>query len=196
MRKTPLLIGTSLAGLASLAVLCTLSTLPTGAVAQDRGLTAATHALGGAYWQARFEHQASALIGARSAIARPLALGLPGPPLQTLRLLSDYQFSTLRLGDTGGLRLTGGLLINLRSLASTAGVSGAPEGSGALPYAGIGYSSGNLRGEWALSADLGLAAPGLSPARVDRLFGASTALGPDTSPRLLPMIRLGMNMAF
>ena len=178
MRKTPLLIAATLAALAS------------ATLAQDRGLTTSATALGGAFWQARFEQDSRSPVSARSA----MALGLPAATApQSLRLLSDYQLSTLRLGDTGGLRLTGGLLINLRNTGNTPSNS---DSTGALPYAGIGYSSGNLRGEWGFSADLGLAAPGLSPARMDRLFGASTALGLDNSPRLLPMVRLGVNLAF
>lgn len=158
------------------------------AQAQDRGLTARADALGGASWQSRFERDAPSALAARAA----LALGSPGLPVQSLRLLGDYQFSTLRLGDTGGLRLTGGLLINLKSP-----ISALPEtNNGALPYAGIGYSSGSLRGEWGFSADLGLAAPGLSSARIDRLFNNSAPAVADAQPRLLPMIRLGMSVAF
>lgn len=182
MRKTPLLIATALLALASV-------TATTSATAQNRGLLPAADALGGAYWQGRFE--ASTPDSPRSI----LALGLPASPTQTLRLLSDYQLSAMRLGNTGGLRLTGGLLINLRNPSST----GVAENLGALPYAGIGYSSGDLRGDWALSADFGLAAPGLSPARMDRLFGpggSSSGLGLDASARLLPMVRLGMTLAF
>lgn len=195
MRKTPLLIAAILAALTS------------GAGAQDRGLTAAPTALGGAFWQARFEQVSAASAINRSVMAPAMRLGLhanlpqtlPQTLPYTLRLLSDYQFSALRLGDTGGLRLTGGVLINLRNPANTAGAAGAAgaaDSIGALPYAGIGYSSASLRGDWALSADLGLAAPGLAPARVDRLFGTGAALGPDASARLLPMVRLGMSMAF
>lgn len=158
--------------------------------AQDRGLTARADALGGASWQARLERDAPSALASRAA----LALGSPGLPAQTLRLLGDYQFSTLRLGDTGGLRLTGGVLINLKPP-----VSALPDANnGALPYAGIGYSSASLRGDWGFSADLGLAAPGLSSARIDRLFNsaATATAAADTQPRLLPMIRLGMKVAF
>ena len=186
MRKTPLLIATALMALASV-------TATTTATAQNRGLMPAADALGGAYWQGRFE--ASTPVSPPVSPRSILALGLPASPTQTLRLLSDYQFSAMRLGNTGGLRLTGGLLINLRNPSST----GVAENLGALPYAGIGYSSGDLSGDWALSADFGLAAPGLSPARMDRLFGpagSSSGLGLDASARLLPMVRLGMTLAF
>lgn len=166
-----------------------LAVVTSAAVAQERGLALRPDALGGATWQARFEHDAPNAVSTRSR----LALGTSSAPAQTLRLLGDYQFSTLRLGGTGGLRLTGGLLINLRP---TAGSTSVTDNTGALPYAGIGYSSGSLRGEWGFSADVGLAAPGLSSARIDRLFNNGSALGIDATPRLLPMIRLGVNVAF
>ena len=156
--------------------------------AQDRGLTARPDALGGATWQARFEHDLPSPLVERQR----LALGSTAAPARSLRLLGDYQLDALRLGDTGGLRLTGGLLIQLKPVNAHPS-DGSP---GALPYAGIGYSSGSLRGDWGFSADLGLAAPGLSSARIDRLFNNSAAAAADNQPRLLPMIRLGMNMAF
>ena len=69
-------------------------------------------------------------------------------------------------------------------------------GAAALPYAGIGYASGDRRGAWGFSADLGLAAQGLGPARVDRLLGGVGSLGGDVQVRLLPVLRLGMSVAF
>ncbi len=158
----------------------------TGAAAQNNGLTAAPDALGGPVWQARFERDASALPPLRG-LSTWLA---PVSPQHSLRLLGDYQFSALRLGDTGGLRLTGGLLINLRQatpgLLTSANLS-------AQPYAGVGYASGSVDGRWGFSADLGLAAQGLGPLRQDR-GGASLAA--DALPRLLPMVRLGVTLAF
>ncbi len=139
------------------------------AQAQTRGLTTAADALGGPAWQARFERDTSALPPVRS-LATWLA---PTVPVQSLRLLGDYQFGALRLGDTGGLRLTGGLLINLRPTA-TGLLTGA--GLSAHPYAGVGYASGSLDGSWGFSADLGL--------------------GATSQPRLQPMMRLGMTLSF
>ena len=169
-------------------ILLTLAVLASAASAQNRGLAPPTDALGGAFWQARFERDSQSLVATRDA----MALGLPTTSGQTLRLLGDYQFSTFRLGSTGGLRLSGGLLINLRNSPLIGGFSD----NAALPYAGIGYSSGNLRGDWGFSADLGLTAPGLSSARMDRWFNPGTTLGVDGAARVLPIIRLGMNLAF
>lgn len=177
MRKLLLMLG----GLAA------AWTAPAGA--QGIGLTAPAAGLGGPAWQARFESDPVPLLAWRG-VAAPLQ------PLElrqtTLRLLGDYQFDTLRLGDTGGLRLTGGLLIPLRStLAGTV----LPDGRGTQPYAGIGYSSASLLGGWGFSADLGLAAAGLaSPAGLRVGPGADPAA--PTGLRLQPLLRLGMSLAF
>ncbi len=152
--------------------------------AQDRGLTAPANAFGGAFWQARFERDGSAMP--------QTGITMPSFGAQTLRLFGDYQFSGLRLGDTGGLRLTGGLLISLRTGLT---IGSSADNAAALPYAGIGYSSGNIRGEWGFSADLGLAAPGLASWRLDRLINAGGS-AVDGAIRLQPMVRLGMNVAF
>jgi hypothetical protein len=179
MRKTQLWIAGGLALLAA------------AVSAQDRGLTAPANALGGAFWQARFERDLSGSAGAQTA----MTLLLPTASVQSVRLLGDYQFSTLRLGDTGGLRLTGGVLINLRNTPGVGGSGGADSAS-TLPYAGIGYSSASQRGDWGFSADLGLAAQGLGSVRLDRLLNGGSGLGPDAAIRLQPMVRLGMSLAF
>ena len=183
MRKYPTRICGALALLVS-----------TASWAQDRGLLTPTDALGGSSWQTRFERDSRSPVPERGL----LSLGLPTVSQQTLRLMGDYQFSTFRLGNTGGLRLTGGLLINLRATTNVNGSgSGSPgDGTTALPYAGIGYASGDSRGAWGFSADLGLAAQGLGPARLDRLLGGAGSLGGDVQARLLPVLRLGMSVAF
>ncbi len=170
---------------------CGVATLASTALAQDKGLTSRADALGGPFWQARFDRDASSSpLSPTSA-----TLVLPATSTQTLRLLGDYQFSALRLGDTGGLRLTGGLLINLRAapLLTTSPPPAADTG-GALPYAGIGYASAGLRGGWGFSADLGLAALSLGSPRLDRWLNGGGNI--DTAARLQPMFRLGMNVAF
>lgn len=172
-----------------LLLLSCLGVISATAGAQAQGLTPAPHALGGPFWQARFERDAYSLLPARSMTA----LVLPNEQVQRLRLLGDYQFSTLRLGETGGLRVTGGLLIQLRQGQHGLLTSDAPA---ALPYAGIGYATGRFDGAWGFSADLGLAAQGLGSQRLDRLVNGGGSLSVDGSLRLLPMIRLGVNVAF
>ena len=175
---TPLLVATAAA--ASIAVFAPWAS------AQTRGLTTAADALGGPVWQARFERDASAMLAMRG-----LSTWLtPTSALQSVRLMSDYQFSALRLGETGGLRLTGGLLLNLRQVRAGAQASAS---LWAQPYAGVGYASGSLDGRWGFSADLGLAANALGADRLERPANAPAA---DGLPRLLPMLRLGMTLAF
>lgn len=169
---------------------CLAAGLASPAIAQDRGLTTPANALGGPSWQTRFERDAASLLPARGVSA----LLMPANQVQTVRLLGDYQFAALRLGNTGGLRLTGGLLINLRQ-SNTQGLL-VNDSSNAQPYAGIGYASSGARGDWGFSADLGLAAQGLGSLRLDRLVNGGNGLSVDGSPRLLPMVRLGMNLAF
>ncbi len=144
------------------------------AQAQTRGLTAAPDALGGPVWRARFERDAGPL-----SVGRGLGTWLvPAPPTPRVRLLGDYQLPTLRLGETGGQRLTGGLLLSLRGPAG-----GLQSAGSAQPYAGVGYASGSLDGRWGLSADLG----------ITTLRGAERAGG---ATGLRPTVRLGMNLAF
>ena len=171
---------------------CSTIGLASATLAQDRGLAPSTDALGGPFWQSRFERD---LPAAGWAGHHADALWLSSAPPQTLRLLGDYQFSALRLGETGGLRLTGGLLINLRS-SGAPGAVGNDNGTTTLPYAGIGYASGGLRGDWGFSADLGLSAPGLGSLRLDRLVNGGGALAADGGLRLQPTVRLGMTLAF
>jgi len=169
---------------------CSVALLAGPAGAQNRGLSAQADALGGPSWQARFERDITSLMPTGGATA----LLLPVNQAQTVRLLGDYQFTALRLGNTGGLRLTGGLLINLRQ-NNTLGLL-VNDSSNAQPYAGIGYTSAGARGDWGFSADLGLAAQGLGSLRLDRLVNGGNGLGLDGSLRLLPVVRLGMNLAF
>lgn len=169
---------------------CLAALIAAPAPAQDRGLALTADALGGAQWQSRFEHDGRPPLGRD----RSLWLQAAQPQPQVLRLLGDYQFNRLRLGDTGGLRLTAGLLVNLRA-SSTSATLTIDDGT-ALPYAGIGWAGGSSLGTWGISADLGLAAQGLGSLRLDRLLNGGNGLGVDGAPRLLPIVRLGMHLAF
>jgi hypothetical protein len=170
---------------------CSTAALSFSVAAQDRGLALAADALGGPHWQARFERDSVTSLLPASGVT---ALLMPVATSQTLRLLGDYQFSALRLGATGGLRLSGGVLLNLRQASGLGLLAG--EGGSAQPYAGIGYASAGQRGDWGFSADVGLAAQGLGGLRLDRLFNGGTGLSVDGSLRLLPVVRLGMSLAF
>ena len=167
---------------------CLAALIAAPARAQDRGLALTADALGGAQWQSRFEHDG------RPPVGQDRSLWLQAAQPQRLRLLGDYQFNRLRLGDTGGLRLTAGLLVNLRPSSTSATLT--VDDSTALPYAGIGWAGGSSLGTWGISADLGLAAQGLGSLRLDRLFNGGNGLSVDGAPRLLPIVRLGMHLAF
>ncbi|MDO9285722.1 MAG: hypothetical protein Q7U26_12550 [Aquabacterium sp.] len=155
---------------------------------QAQGLMPAPDALGGPFWQARFERDSVSLLPP-GLVAPVASVGTA----QNLRLLGDYQFSSLRLGETGGLRLTGGLLIQLRQPQGGVPTNDLPA---ALPYAGVGWATGRGDGAWGFSADLGLAAQGLGSLRLDRLVNGGGSLSVDGSLRLLPMIHLGVSLAF
>lgn len=154
------------------------------AQAQERGL--ATHAaqLTSPQWQARIERD-----GALLAHRANTPLWLLGTTQRHLRLLGDYQFSTWRLGDTGGLRLTGGVLLQQRPGLPGADSASAQLASG-IGYAGVGYSAGHSRDGWGFSADLGINALGFG-----QHTGASSGLALRDS-RLSPTLRLGVNLAF
>ena len=151
-------------------------------MAQDRGLTATAEALGGPRWQTRFESELP-LLSLGQGRPEPLLGTMPG----TLRLLGDYQFNLLRLGETGGLRLTGGVLISLRPSQGSTAQDQRVLAQGAMGYAGVGYAFGSQRG-WGFTADLGLTGLALGN-------GAGDA-GPPRELRGQPVIRLGVNMAF
>jgi hypothetical protein len=160
------------------------------------GLVLPGDALGASRWQTRLELDNPAPLG------RGLATNwaLEQTPL-TGRLLGDYRFDAMRFGQTGGLRLTSGVLVNLRGFGSiglgnsTTVLADAP--SAAQPYAGIGYSGAGVRGDWGFSAELGLSAqnPGAA-AQFGRVFNGVSLGDTMRDLRLQPMIRLGMNYAF
>lgn len=135
-------------------------------------------------WQARIEVDSLPNYGLASGV--PLG---PQSQLPMTRLLGDYQLDALRFGQTGGLRLTGGLLLNGRQ-ALLAG-----DASRTWPYLGIGYAGQGARGDWGFSADVGLAAQ--NPSRFGRVFSGTADLS-DTlrELRLQPVIKLGVTYSF
>jgi hypothetical protein len=145
-------------------------------------------ALGGDSWKARIE------LETRSPVSLS-GLTFSQPPFsQSLYVYGDYQFSSWRLGNGGGLRLTSGLIFNAR--ASALNYAEYDAGTALLPYAGIGYSAGSANTSWGWSADLGFTANGVSALRLDRLLSGSANLSADGNLRLSPQIRLGMRLQF
>ncbi|MBI5259679.1 MAG: hypothetical protein HY855_24465 [Burkholderiales bacterium] len=171
-----------------LTLVLALSMAATPALAGGEGLVASPDTLGGSRWQARIQVDTLPFAG-------PWAAGVPlgqSSVLQMTRLLGDYRLDALRFGQTGGLRLTGGLLLNPRQ--SVAG----GDARGTWPYFGVGYAGSGERGDWGFSADVGLAAqnPGAA-SRLGRVFNGSVDLNDALRElRLQPMIRLGVTYSF
>lgn len=160
--------------------------------AAGNGLVMRPDALDTPRWQARFEFDQP------SAAARLLATnGVLGQAPVTGRLLGDYPIDTLRFGQTGGFRLTSGVIVNLRAMAGTGLAFIGDTGTVAQPYAGIGYTGGGARGDWGFSAELGIAAqnPGAA-SQFGRMFNGVSFGDTVRDLRLQPMVRLGMNVAF
>ncbi|MBP6903211.1 MAG: hypothetical protein KBC73_24190 [Burkholderiaceae bacterium] len=163
--------------------------------AQNHGLTAAADALGGPRWQARFEQDGVSALPLRTTGL----MAMKTQSTQSLRLMGDYQSGWLRLGDTGGLRLSGGVLLSVRQ---NLGLGASTDSSGlafaGVGYAGVGYSYGAGRGpvgpEWGFSADLGLTGLSFGNPQLGRQSLGSDANWP--ALRLQPTLRLGMNLSF
>ena len=166
--------------------------------AQDRGLSTTADALGSGRWQARVERDApsQAWSGSLPATVLGQAQG-EGWARHGVRLFGDYQFSRLRLGASGGLRLTGGLLLNLRSsgLGTPTGEATGGQAWSGSGFAGVGYAGGALDGTWRFSADLGVTGLAFGQSRP----GLGNAEGSPLAPgwrSLQPLVRLGMRLAF
>ena len=172
-------------------VLIGASWLATPLLAQDHGLKARQAAADqpAPSWQARLERDSRPLT---SRVGTPLWLWAQGG--QDLRLLGDYQFSSLQLGQTGGLRLTGGLLLQLRHSGAPGDASAPTSLQSGSGYAGVGYASGSASGDWGFSADLGLRGPAFGPGRANTARLGLGQAGPDL--RTQPLLRLGMHLAF
>lgn len=168
------------------ALAASVATFAAPAIAGGNGLTAAPDTFG-SRWQARVEVDTVPNYNLGAGI--PLG---PASIVQMTRLLGDYQLDTLRLGQTSGLRLTGGVLLNSRMP-----IAGA-DPRGAWPYFGIGYAGNGARGDWGFTADVGLAAQ--NPGAVGRfggVFNGRVDLNDALRDlRLQPMIRLGVTYSF
>ncbi len=156
-------------------------------------------------WQARV---------ALAAPALPL-LGHFGPPAPGNAMLAgDRYFRWGRLGDGGGLRATGALLLGpgALGLAAPSGVSHGEmlwrgngnagstdaDASGALPYLGLGYSAWWARTGIGVSADLGLTAqrPGQA-VRFGRVMQGSEGLDDMLrAMQISPMFQVNLSYAF
>lgn len=150
-------------------------------------------------WQARLSYATPTL----PLWGQPLAGGPGG-----LMLAGDRYFGWGRLGDSGGLRATGGLLLGPSALPGhgandffwRVGTNGAAESdtTAAVPYLGLGYSAWWARSGLGLSADLGLAAqrPGQA-VRFGRVFSGADSLDDMVrAMQLAPMLQVNLSYAF
>jgi hypothetical protein len=170
----------------TLALTLTLLALSTASLAD--GLTPSSAALSLPRWQARMEFESTAL----RADWAVFGLGA-GASQQTAALFGDYRLDALRFGQTGGLRLTSGLLLSQRTGAFAAD----PDSRSAWPYLGIGYSGNGARGDWGFSADIGLAAQSLgATVRLGRVFQGASVGDAVRDLRLQPVVRFGMTYSF
>ncbi|HJV71953.1 hypothetical protein [Ideonella sp.] len=153
---------------------------------------------------------------ARLALAAPAlpVLGNASPSTTNALLAGDRYFGWGRLGDGGGLRATGALLLGpgALGLAAPAGVSHGemlwrgigspsladPDAPGAVPYLGLGYSAWWAKSGIGVSADLGLAAqrPGQA-VRFGRVMQGSENLDDMLrAMQISPMLQVNLSYAF
>jgi hypothetical protein len=144
-------------------------------------------------WQARLSYTAP-------------VLPLWGQPASSgLMLAGDRYFRWGRLGDAGGLRATGGVLLGSNSAPGHGAASdlfwraaAPPQESDAMPYLGLGYSAWWAKSSLGLSADLGLAAqrPGQA-VRFGRVVSGSDSLdGMLRAMQIAPMFQVNLSYAF
>jgi hypothetical protein len=189
-----------------------LSLATAGAAAADgRGLVVDPDRLTWPTLQARVQLSTEPLSQAvgifDSAALRPRSAALFG----------DYYVSRPFFGNTGGVRLTSGVVTGPRGAvfgpgqATTPGqfgFSSVSRGAGptfadasgdanqTLPYLGIGYSGSSLRGGWGFSADLGLTAQNGGNQRLARAMMSQTLDDTLRELRLTPVLQLGVSYRF
>lgn len=183
----------------------------TATAGDGSGLTVNAEQLAWPRWRARLQ------LGAETA---PPVGGEVAARPRSAAVFGDYYMARPYFGQTGGLRLTGGLLMGARgglpgpgwlpagdappAYASTVrsawvgwpSVDGTAEAASTWPYLGIGYSDGSARGALSFSADLGLAAPGQNMLRAARALGTQSLDDALRDLRLTPVLQLGVSYRF
>lgn len=192
----------------TLSALAALSGAPLSAAAEGLRLGEATASSRiWPQWQARHTVLASPVMPL-SVWAR-LDPGTSSEGLRTSLLVGDYLFSqpNLTWWPSGGvLRASGGLVMSHRigqglrgpNVANGLAAPGLAQGTNALPYVGLGYGDGSVKGGWSVSADIGLVAESASSlARTGRaLLGSQNLDGALRELRLTPLLHLGVHYAF
>lgn len=167
-------------------------------------------------WQARLQ-LISESVPSRSLVVNATPTGLAAT--RSAAVFGDVFVSRPWFGETGGARVTSGLLVGPRGAVLSPGVSSStvlngvaghvgqmpgaapgladPSADGTLtwPYLGVGYSGSSVRYGLNFSADLGLAAQNPAAIRFGRV--GSTSLDEFARDlRLMPVIQLGVSYRF
>jgi hypothetical protein len=133
-------------------------------------------------------------------------------------LFGDYYVSRPFFGNSGGMRLTSGLVTGPRGAVFGPGQATTPgpfgfgtvsrglagstpadangDGTQTLPYVGIGYSGSSLRGGWGFSADLGVAAQNSGNQRLMRSLMSQSLDDTLRELRFTPVLQLGVSYRF
>jgi hypothetical protein len=189
---------------------CTWGAL--GSAVAGQGLTVDIDRLAWPQWQARLQ------VGTQQIVPTPLwSGGEAGLRPRSGALFSDYYVALPQFGQSGGLRLTSGVVLGPRGAvfgpAQTTAASGVgagsvtrsglplsvdPNGENTLawPYVGVGYSDSSVRGGWGFSADLGLAAQNFALQRAARALGNQSLDDFVRDLRLTPVLQLGVSYRF
>jgi hypothetical protein len=185
--------------------------IASAAAADGRGLVVDPERLSWPSLQARLqlstEPLAPSFAAFDSAALRPRSAALFG----------DYYVSRPFFGNTGGMRLTSGVVTGPRgavfgpgqaTAAGSFGFSSASRNAGAglvdnngestqtLPYLGIGYSGSSLRGSFSFSADLGLTAQNSGNQRLVRSVMSQTLDDTLRELRFTPVLQFGVSYRF
>jgi hypothetical protein len=149
----------------------------------------------------------------------PSVGGFEGAALRprSAALFGDYYLSRPFFGNTGGVRLTSGVVTGPRGAVFGPGQATAPapfgfssasrgagstwidsnsEGTQTLPYLGVGYSGSSPRGGWGFSADLGLTAQNAGNQRLVRSMMSQTLDDTLRELRLTPVVQFGVSYRF
>jgi hypothetical protein len=167
-------------------------------------------------WQARLQ-LFSESAPSTSLLGSGAALGMA--PTRSAAVFGDVFLSRPWFGETGGARVTSGLLVGPRGAVLSPGVTSGSAPNGVVgylgqtpgaapgladpaadstltwPYLGVGYSGSSLRYGLNFSADLGLAAQNPGAIRLGRVGSA----GLDEFARelkLMPVLQLGVSYRF
>jgi len=194
------------------AVLWSLFAAAASAVAGNgQGLSVDADSFAWPQWQTRLQVATEPIT--------PMLASFEGASLRprSAALFGDYYVTRPYLGQTGGLRVTSGLVAGTRGAVIGPGQATPPGtfGFSALarpslgsapndpsgdtltwPYVGIGYSDASLRSGWGFSADLGIAAQSFGLSRAARSLGSLSLDDMVRDMRLTPVLQLGVSYRF